>query len=69
MSIDQHATEMVEVAHVRQLAMRLEVSAIEQAIEAGHTTLVGQQAYALAWLAEYAAARLMRKDAAGSDDA
>jgi hypothetical protein len=55
--------ELVEVAHKRQLAMRMEVSALEAAIAAGHTTVPGQYAYALAWLAEYAAGRLMRKEA------
>ena len=63
MSVDERAVELVEAAHRNQLAMRLEVSAYEAAIEAGHETLVGQQAYALAWLAEYAAARLMKPPA------
>jgi hypothetical protein len=59
--------ELVAVAHRRQLAMRLEVSALEAAIAAGHTTVPGQYAYALAWLAEHAATRLMLKDAANGD--
>ena len=58
--------ELVAVAHKRQLAMRLEASALEAAIAAGHTTTIGQYAYALSWLSEHAAERLMLKDAAAS---
>jgi hypothetical protein len=63
-SVDQQAVDMVTAAHRNQLALRLEVSALEAAIAAGHTTVPGQYAYALTWLAEHAAQRLMLKDAA-----
>lgn len=56
--------ELVAVAHRRQLALRLEATALEAAIAAGHTTTIGQYAYALSWLSEHAAERLMRADAA-----
>jgi hypothetical protein len=54
---------MVERAHRNQLAMRFEVSALEAAVAAGHTTVPGQYAYALTWLAERAAERETRLDA------
>ena len=61
--------ELVAVAHRRQLALRLEATALQAALSAGHTTTVGQYAYALSWLSEHAATRLMRKDAAPGDAA
>jgi hypothetical protein len=59
---------MVEEAHKRQLAMRFEVSALEAAVDAGRTSVPEQYAYALAWLAEYAAGRVLKlsRDAAGA---
>jgi len=60
------ATRLVQTAHRRQLALRLEVSALEAALAAGYDTPRGQYAYALTWLAEYAAERLMLKDAASA---
>jgi hypothetical protein len=63
--------ELVETAHQRQLAMRFEVSALEAALAAGYTNPLGQYAYALTWLAEYAAGRVLElsADAARAHDA